>query len=616
MSRERRDIVALYNIAVAAGSSLSLKKVIWRLYEEAGQCIDPANFAIAVYDEPKDMLHFYLVFDRGERVKPFSLKHTTNQGLMSQVMRVRSHLLIDDLAAAGCFFEIGQMRSDKPIRSWLGAPFLNSHLPDQHAQGAIAIWSYKANAFTQRDLWFLTEIGTQAAIAIRNAHLYEASQRRALEMAVVDDVAQALSSTLELEDVLRRILVQVEGMLNVRAGFLLLKDPGSGDLVFQTAIGEQLAEVKPFRIPKGQGIAGRVAETGQPMMVEKSANGGRELDFRANNALCVPLMLHEQVVGVLEVLNKKDGPFVPRDLELLNSVAAFAAIAIENARLHESVLAERDRVIEAEEQARKALARDLHDGPIQLVAGVVMRLNFCQKVLDKDPDLLAKELPQAMNMAERAIQQMRTTLFELRPLVLETEGLQAALEIFFERQQQELAGQQTTRLTLQIEADTPHGKISRQDSKVEAAIFAIVQEAVANAIKHAKSSTIKAHLKETPAGLYVTIADDGVGFEVEQVMNSYGQRASLGMINIKERVELIGGDLAIRSTPGHGARIRVYIPKEKDERLKNRGKTGRLTNSQRIQTGMLARLATENGNHAKIEYNSSATTEGSFMEKP
>jgi signal transduction histidine kinase len=616
MSRERKDIVALYNIAVAAGSSLSLNKVIWRLYEEAGQCVDPANFAIAVYDEPADMLHFYLVFDRGERIKPFSLKHSTNRGLMSQVMKARTHLLIDDLANADCAFEIDQMHPDKPAHSWLGVPFLNAHLPDQDAQGAIAIWSYKANVFTQRDLWFLTEIGAQAALAIRNAHLYEASQRRGLEMAVVDDVAQVLSSTLELDDVLRRIMVQIEGMLNVRAGFLLLKDPATGDLVFQTALGEQLTEVKPFRIPKGQGIAGRVAETRRAMMVEKSASGGREIDFRANNALCVPLILRDQVIGVIEVLNKKEGAFSPRDLELLNSVAAFAAIAIENARLHESVLAERDRVIEAEEQARKALARDLHDGPIQLVAGVAMRLSFCQKILDREPELLAKELPQALAMAERAIQQMRTTLFELRPLVLETEGLQTALEVFIERQQQELASQQTTTVSLQIEADLPYDKLSRQDSKVEAAIFAIVQEAVANAIKHAKSSQIEVHLKETPAGIYVTIADNGIGFDVEQVMNSYGQRASLGMINIKERAELIGGDLAIRSTPGQGARIRVYIPKEKDERLKKRGKTGMLTNSQRIQTGQLARLATENGTHAKMEYNSNATKEGSLMEKP
>jgi signal transduction histidine kinase/transcriptional regulator with XRE-family HTH domain len=419
----------------------------------------------------------------------------------------------------------------------------------------------------------------------------EASQRRAMEIAVVDDVAQTLSSTLELEEVLRRIMAQVAGMLNVGAGFLLLKDPVTGDLVFQFALGKQTKQVKPFRIPRGQGIAGQVAESGKAIFVNKQANSPSHIDFRAYNALCVPLILHEQVIGVLEVLNKQNGNFTQHDLELLSAVATFAAIAIENARLHESVLAERGRVIEAEEEARKALAQDFHDGPIQLIAGAIMRLTFCQRILDKEPGLLAKELGQTLTMTEQAMQQMRTTLFELRPLVLETEGLQAALEIFIERQRQDIAPDQSTKLILKIETTNPYGQISRLDKKIETAIFAIVQEAVSNAIKHACAGIIKVHLNEMPAGLYVLISDDGIGFDVEQVLNEYGQRASLGMINIKERVELIGGDLAIRSAPKQGTRIRVYIPKAQGERLKKRGKTGKLSNSRRIQTGTLARLA-------------------------
>jgi signal transduction histidine kinase len=615
MGKERKDIVALYKIAVAVGSSLSLKEIIWRLYKEASQSIDTANFAIVIYDEPTDTLNFYLVFDRGARIRPFAIKHSTNEGLISQVIRSQSHCLIDDLTKTEHFFEISRRHPDKLIRSWMGVPFLNTISPDETARGVIAVWSYKPNIFSQHDLWFLSEIGTQTAIAIRNAHLYEASQRRALEMAVVDDVAQTLSSTLELEDVLRRIMAQVEGMLTVGAGFLLLKEPATDDLVFQFAFGEQVKNVKPFRIPKGYGIAGRVAATGNPLIVEKGKNGVQALDFRAQNALCVPLVLRERIIGVLEVLNKKDGSFSRKDVELLSSVASFAAIAIENARLHESVLAERDRVIEAEEEARKALARDLHDGPIQLVAGIVMRLNFCQQVLERDPALLAKELPLVSDLAEQAIQQMRTTLFELRPLVLETEGLQTALQIFLERQQQEIkaGGGKATKLTLKIEASNPYGQISRLENKVEAAIFAIVQEAVTNAIKHAEADNIRVHLQETLTGIYVTISDDGVGFDVNQVMDDYGHRTSLGMVNIRERSDLIGGDLAIRSTLGHGARIRLSVPKGTDERLKNRGKTGLLTNAQRVPTGLLARLADGHGNDSKLEYNSNSIDKGTTM---
>ena len=278
-------------------------------------------------------------------------------------------------------------------------PILNPVLNNENAQGVIAIWSYKPNAFNDHDLWLLSAIGTQAAIAIRNARLFESSQRRAAEMALLNDVARTLSSTLQLDEVLTRIMEQVETMLNVEAGSLLLADTATGELVFQIALGDKADELKPFRIPKGQGIAGEVALTGKPLMianVDQDKRHFKKLDqtthFLTRNILCVPLVLYDQIIGVLEVINKREGNFTQNNLDLLSSIASYAAIAIQNARLHENVLAERDKVIEAEEQARKELARDLHDGPTQLVASIMMSLDFCKKALEKDPSLVPKEI--------------------------------------------------------------------------------------------------------------------------------------------------------------------------------------------------------------------------------
>jgi signal transduction histidine kinase len=290
----------------------------------------------------------------------------------------------------------------------------------------------------------------------------------------------------------------------------------------------------------------------------------------------VPLVLYDQTIGVLEVMNKREGTFNQNDLELLSSIASYAAIAIQNARLHENVLAERDRVIEAEEKARKELARDLHDGPTQLVASIMMSLDFCRKALERDPSLLGKEMIHMQQLAERATHQMRTMLFELRPLVLETQGLGAALQVFLDRRQKDIE-EQVTELRLEIETDNPGGDVSRQDDKVEATIFAIVQETVNNAIKHAQANNIIVRLKETSKAIYTVIEDDGKGFDVDQVMNNYEQRASLGMINIRERTQLIGGELTMKSAPGRGTRITVYVPKEKEERIKKRVTTGQLS---------------------------------------
>ncbi len=573
--KEIKEITALYNIGVAVGSTLSLKEVIWTLYKDSGRLIDTTNFAVVLHDDGNDTLNFALIFEQGVKLKPISVKRSQSAGLTGRVLTAQAPVLVRDLVVGRNRFEISRMLSDQSIRSWLGVPILNPVIPNDQVQGVIAIWSYKAEAFTDHDLWLLSAIGTQAAIAIRNARLFESSQRRASEMAFLNEVARTLSSTLHLDEVLTRIIEQVDEMLRVEAGSLLLTDPATGDLVFQIALGEKSKEIKPFRVPRGQGIAGEVAVSGRPLLisnVEQDERHFKELDqkinFNTRNMLSVPLLLHDEVIGVLQVINKKAGNFTQHDLELLSSIASYAAIAIENARLHENVLAERDRVIAAQEQARRELARDLHDGPTQLVAGIMMSLDFCRKALEKDPSLLGKELGYMQELAERASRQMRTMLFELRPLVLETQGLGAALKVFLDRRQEDVAA---TRLTLNVEKDHPGSDISRQDDKVEAAIFAIVQETVNNALKHAQANTITVHLKETPEAVYTIIEDDGVGFDVEAVMDNYERRGSLGMINIRERAQLVGGDLVLSSTPGQGTRITVKVPKEKAERLKKRG---------------------------------------------
>jgi signal transduction histidine kinase len=179
------------------------------------------------------------------------------------------------------------------------------------------------------------------------------------------------------------------------------------------------------------------------------------------------------------------------------------------------------------------------------------------------------------SLADRATHQMRTMLFELRPLVLETQGLGAALEVFLERRQKDM-DERSTKLSLKINTNNPGGDISRQDGKVEATIFALVQETVNNAIKHAQAKNIVVELRENNQAIYTTIWDDGKGFDVDAVMSNYEQRGSLGMINLRERTELIGAELTIDSAPGKGTRIIIHVPKDREERLKKRSVTGTL----------------------------------------
>jgi signal transduction histidine kinase len=589
LSTEIKEVTTLYNIGVAVGSSLNLDEVILALYKESSRVIDTTNFAIVICSDECEALNFRLIFDQGKQVDPFSIRRT-EQGLTARVLATQAPVLVSDLSQSDDIAETDQIHPNLPTRSWLGVPILNPVLTKESAQGAILIWSYRPNAFNEHDLWLLSAIGTQAAIAIRNARMFEASQWRTKEMAVLNDVARTLSSTLHLNEVLTRIMEQVDALLNVEAGSLLLTDAETGNLVFQIALGGTAEEIKPFQVPKGEGIAGQVALTGKPLIIADTQRDRRhfkkfdqDFDFSTRNILCVPLILHDHVIGVLEVMNKRVGDFNQHDLDLLSSVASYAAVAIDNARLHENVLAERDKVIEVEERTRKRLASDLHDGPTQLVAGIMMSLDFCKKALEKDPSLLPQEFDRMHELADRASHQLRTALFLLRPLALETQGLGAALETFVERRQKEIGP--TPKLSFKIETDNPSGEFSRQDGKVETTIFAIVRETVNNAIKHAQAGSIAVEIKETATAIYTQIKDNGRGFDVDQVMDNYEQRGSLGMLNLQERADLIGGELSIKSVPDHGTRITIFVPKEDTERLRRRGTTGKLT----LPANMLAK---------------------------
>lgn len=389
-------------------------------------------------------------------------------------------------------------------------------------------------------------------------------EKRVEELAILNELSTSLSSTLDLDKVLTLIMERINAVLKVQAGSLLLIDDKTGELVFQIALGEKAEEVKPFRLQMGQGIAGHVAQSGKPLMISDAQKDHRHYkvvdvttDFLTRSLLCVPMIVKGKVIGVIEIMNKLEGDFTESDLTLLNSIATYAAIAIENARLHQSVLAERDRVVAVQEEVQKKLARDLHDGPTQLVASMLMRLDFVKKALSRDPSLVEEEITELMELGQRASYQMRTLLFELRPLILETQGLVPALETFLNRLQKEEAG---TTLHLEVKTEREDAQLTRRDPKDEAAIFAIVQEAVKNALKHARADNIWVQLVEQAGTLTVMVRDDGVGFDLAAVESVYEQRGSLGMVNIRERAELLGGRLTLQSAPGQGTEVVLHVP--------------------------------------------------------
>jgi signal transduction histidine kinase len=288
-----------------------------------------------------------------------------------------------------------------------------------------------------------------------------------------------------------------------------------------------------------------------------------------DSAYCFPLRHGLDTYGVLFHCHPDPGYFTVERREILDIIGNQAKIAIQNARLYHDLEQEKERMIDIQEEARKKLARDLHDGPTQTVAAIAMRVNFARRLLGRDINAATDELFKIEDMARRTTKEIRHMLFTLRPLVLESQGLAAALESMADKMTETFEQNVILDIDKSIEDELGMGK--------QGVIFAIVEEAVNNARKYAEADHIWVSLNTIQEDIAVLeIHDDGVGFDVDAIDATYENRGSLGLLNMRERTELVNGIITIESTVGQGSRIQVIIPFTEDatDRLRRGGQAG------------------------------------------
>lgn len=281
------------------------------------------------------------------------------------------------------------------------------------------------------------------------------------------------------------------------------------------------------------------------------------------SVLCVPLRSGRDVFGVLIFGHNQPGYFGEGRREILEVISQQAQTALVNARLYKDLEEEKTRMTEIQEEARKKLARNLHDGPTQSVAAIAMRVNFARRLIDRDVKGAAEELFKIEDLARRTTKEIRHMLFTLRPLVLESSGLKAALESMADKMKE------TYEQNVIIEVDPMI--VDQIEMGKQGVIFYIVEEAVNNARKHAEAEHILVRLKSGQEDIaLLEIIDNGVGFNIGAMESGYEHRGSLGMVNMRERTELISGVLEMESEEGKGTRIRVWIPVTEDAAEKTR----------------------------------------------
>lgn len=308
------------------------------------------------------------------------------------------------------------------------------------------------------------------------------------------------------------------------------------------------------RLPGKSGIVAETLKSGSVIIFDHVADDPELSIFsalrRCHAGACYPLQAGLEQYGAVVLAGVSLRRPSTEYLNLMDAFTHQAAIAFQTAKLYQSLRAEHDQIIRSENEIRQKLVRDLHDGPTQKVSALVMQAEHIGKLIDRDPAEAKREIAQARVTAEAAMNELRTALFILRPLTLETKGLSAAIKQYCERLESENA-------LITVE---PGDFGSELDSNVAATVFSIVEEAVNNARKYSRGAPIHVSLSHQNNLLVAVVQDSGPGFDLNLVTSVYNEKASLGLQNMRERSALIYGDLRIDTSPGRGTRVTLLVP--------------------------------------------------------
>lgn len=393
-------------------------------------------------------------------------------------------------------------------------------------------------------------------------------KKRAIQnerLRAIYELTSTLSSTLSYKRVLDSALDMSAAALNPDPE-QLVSDPLVGVVMLFNGGKLRIGSARRFTsadmritFDGAEGILKKALDEGEPITFKDIGYDpelGRVIALRTCiSGYCFPLRSGFNVYGVLLFAHPNPNYFNSDRLKLLDIIGRQAVIAIQNARLYQDLVEEKERMIEVHEEARKKLARDLHDGPTQSVAAMAMRLNITRRMMAKDVKSATEEIIKLEDLAHRTTKEIRHMLFTLRPLILESQGLAAAVQSMSDKMMETFSQKVVVNIEERVTTQLEMGK--------QGVIFYIIEEAVNNARKHAAAETIAVRLTQMEVGIaLLEINDNDVGFDVKAMSQAYDKRSnsSLGMVNLRERAELVNGLLQIDSAEGKGTKVQVYIP--------------------------------------------------------
>jgi signal transduction histidine kinase len=421
-------------------------------------------------------------------------------------------------------------------------------------KGVMALGSRESRELPSADVQLITSFGKQIGVAVENAQLHQDAERQLHIQWRLNEVAEQITSELELSRILPKVLQIAEELIGADCGFIALFDPVTKCLSYPYLhnLPQDLTDVT---VHKGEGVAGEAMVAFRPIIIPayQSYPGAVPafLDAGLVSVVAAPIASGNRAFGALAVGSLHEArPFSATEVSTLSSVGRQAGIAIDNARLYQNMRYYARQITRAQEDERKRIAREAHDETAQALVALARRLDALIASPELPSPSFGERLGGLRELTTEALQSVRRFSQDLRPPVLDDLGFVAAVRGL--TRSLEEVGVETE---LQVS-----GSPYRLSPEEELVLFRIAQEALNNARRHADAPRAKVMISFRDNNVQMVIEDDGRGFDAPDRLVDLAVSGKLGLIGMYERARVLGGTLRIDSQPGQGTKVIVDTP--------------------------------------------------------
>jgi PAS domain S-box-containing protein len=550
--RQRELAEGLVQATIALNSSLKLDQVLCSILEQIRKVIPFQGADILLLEEKNYRIASFLGFED----HPESLPDTERMYGFEHypiLLQVYSNLRQTSVDS-GMDQPVWRPRPGMEwIRSYVAVPLIF----DEEITGIIELFGDLPGIFKDEVEDQLTAFAAPAALALHNAQLYQAELNARIVAERLREVSQALAQTLDLEYLIQILVDQIHLLVpSSTVGVTLMSNEKSLATKLIRGYGPYADQEHIPSFPTDEAlqqmVTGHRSLTITNTFLSPTGESSQFID-PISDWLIVPIITNDKLIGLVELGDPDEDFFNREQGQWIEAIANQAGIAIQNAWLFDQVRSSNERLqslarklVEVHENERYYIARELHDEAGQALSSLKISLGK----LEQDPDCtphLCENLVRLKGVADGVLENLHRLAVDLRPVSLDHLGLVAALE-------QHAINLSSAQLSVQFKVVGLEGQ--RLPREFETSLYRIVQEATSNVIRHARACNIGILLEKVEGKVMLFIEDDGIGFSPEEV----GEGGRLGLVGMRERAEMLGGNLTIESTPGIGTSVIVEVP--------------------------------------------------------